>query len=153
MKTNEILIIGGVGVVLMLAMQKKARAAAVPARGGAAQPGVSYATPTAQNGLIASAVNGILNWVSGTPKGTPGINGNVSTADGSFTINDGLVFNNPVDSLLGNGWWNTPAAQNDSSLYLGNDGSASGGSNPQNGTQLMIPNLASFWTGGVGSLE
>jgi hypothetical protein len=154
MKTNEILIIGGVGLVLMMAFQKKAQAAAIAAaqaRGGGPQPGVAYATPTAQNGVIAGAVNGILNWISGTPK-TSTVQGNVSTPGGTVALGGGVgdVFGNPVDSL--SDLWDR-TVNNINSTWGGNDGSVTGSSNVQNGSQLQIPSLASFWTSGSGGLE
>lgn len=69
MKTQHILIVGGVGLLLALAMAKKARAAQPqPGQPGyVASRGTNYATPTQTAGIVAGAVNGILNWVSGTP--------------------------------------------------------------------------------------
>lgn len=156
MKDNEIFILGGVGLVLFLAMQKQAQAkaiAAAKANAGGPQPGVSYATPTAQNGVIAGAVNGILNWISGTPK-TSAVTGNVALPSGTVAVggSTGDVYNNPVDSL--SGLWDNTVNSINQSWGGGNDGSVSGNSNVQNGTQLLqVPSLATYWTSGSGGLE
>jgi hypothetical protein len=152
---NDTIIVVGAGLLLLLAMQKKATAATYrTAPGGAAQPGVTYATPTAQAGVIAGAVNGILNWLSGTPN-TPPINGNVATPSGTVSVGQGDVYNNPVDGVLGDLYTRAYDSILSSPYITGNDGSVSGSSNVQDGTQLgpVNVNLANFWTASGWGLE
>lgn len=141
MKNQDLLIIGAVGVVLLLATKKSqaAKLAVQPRPGGYAQPGTMYATPTQTAAAISGAVNGILNWLN------PAAPSSSSTPP---------IMANPVDS--GSGWLGdvSSAANNYGTLGLmGSDGSLSS-TNPQNGSQLQVPSLANtFWFNGTGALE
>lgn len=140
MKNSDLLIIGGVAVVLLLATKRsQAQTTAMlnARKGGAAQPGVLYSNPTATNGAIAGAVNGILNWLSGTPATTT-----------TKKAQPGII---ATDGGIGSIWQD--AVEGAYSMWGTNDGSTDG-SNPQNGTQLAVPALSnSFWTSGTGALE
>ncbi len=104
MKTQDLLIVGGAGVLLYLVMAKRANAASLPAQQARQralqlqQQQGRYATPTQTAGVVAGAVNGILNWISGTPSSsgsvaTPGING-TAVVDGM-----GDLWNKSLDNL------------------------------------------------------
>lgn len=143
MNDKTILLIGG-GALLFLVMSKRANARVVPNAGGV-QPGTNYATPTKTAAAVAGAVNGILNWLSGTPaQASPvtGIGGEIDLSKigngGEIDALDG-IWDNAMDSIgnvFGGGF----------NLGLGNDGSLTG-NNPQNGSQV---GLASFFNTNLG---
>lgn len=145
MNDKTILLIGG-GALLFLVMSKQARAVQLANTGGRPQPGTNYATPTKTAAAVAGAVNGILNWLSGTPA-------QASTNTDVGVISVGQGGGSQIDSLDGI-WDNAMASIGNvfgNGFSLGNDGSLTG-TNPQNGTQvgLQTPSLASFFNYNLG---
>lgn len=76
MKTSDILLLAGAAAVLFVVVKKATAkpAGAASAAGGSPQPGVTYDTPTVKAAVVSGAVNGILNWISGTPKTSTPVN-------------------------------------------------------------------------------
>lgn len=141
MKDSELLMLGG-GALLLLVMAKKANATTAQATttGGKPQAGVNYATPTNVAGVVAGAVNGILNWISGTPAAP------ASTTKAPQVDDLSTIWQNAQGawSTYGGGLFGTS----------GNDSSVNG-SNPQDGSQLQLtfPSLANFTNAGAMGLQ